>query len=90
MSKLTAMELPDNHVQFAKDVAAAAEKHGVEKFVLEYQPEFDISNAELTFWGKLKIVFGSKDGRGRPANNLKILFETNLEHVISSTPESSN
>lgn len=64
--KLKVTNLPDNHIQFAKAVAVAAESHGIEKFVLEYLPDFDSDNPELTFWGKLKIVFGAKDGRGRP------------------------
>lgn len=87
-NKLTPTELPENHIDFAKAVAVAAREHGIEKFTLEYCPEFDGADTALTFWGKLKVHFSSTDGRGRPADNLKISYETNLEHVISSTPES--
>ena len=89
-NELKATELPNNHIEFAQAVADAADRHSIDRFVLEYQPEFDIQNPSLTFWGKLKVIFSAKDRRGRPANNLKICYETNLEHVISATPESSN
>ena len=89
-NQLTPNELPDSHIEFAKEIAQAARKHGMDKFTLEYQPKFDIDNPALTFWGKLKVVFSAVDGRGRPANNLKITYDTNLEYTVSSTPESSN
>ncbi len=87
MNKLTPTEIPESHVMFAKEIAFSARKHGIEKFTLEYKPKFDTDNAALTFWGTLKVFFSSTDGRGRPANNLRISYETSLDHVVSPTPE---
>ncbi len=87
-NKLVPTELPENHVEFAKELAEAAKKHGIEEFTLEYKPKFDMDDTALTFWGKLKVLFSAKDGRGRPANNLSVVYETQLKHVISETPES--
>lgn len=87
-NELKPAELPDSHIDFAKEIAQAARKHGIEKFTLEYQPKFDSGNTALTFWGRLKVHFSSADGRGRPANNLKISYETSLDYVVSATKES--
>ena len=34
-NKLTPTEIPDNHVDFAKEIAEAAKKHGIKEFTLE-------------------------------------------------------
>ncbi len=88
-NKFEAPEIPEFHALFAKDVAEAAKKHGIDRFTLEYRPNYSLRHNH-SIHGNLKIHFSSADGRGRPANNLSIQLETSLIMTISETPESSS
>lgn len=88
MGSFKAPELPVNHIEFAKDIASAAKKYGIEKFNVKYTPIFDLENPELTFWGELSITYSSVDNRGRPETNLKVSFKTDLKYDIVKTQQS--
>lgn len=89
-NKLKQAEIPESHVDFAKEIASTAKKFGIDKFTLEYKPSYDHVTTNIKYYGTLKVHFSVKDGRGRPADNLRITYESYAEHVISETPESSN
>jgi len=93
MEKIESIEVPQTHIDFANEVASLAEKNGVSKFTLEYEPHWDRDGGEE--WdrrvrGKAKVLYSDKDGRGRPCRNLRIMLDATLTHVIDSNPESSN
>lgn len=89
MTSFNAPNIPENIIQFAKDVAEIARKHDVSKFNLTFTPSFEQKLLNYTH-GELTINFSSIDGRGRPANNLSIELATTLKMSITSTSESTN
>lgn len=88
---ITPPAIPFTHTAFAAAVAQAAEKHGIKRFNMTYEPVYTGKlQSGQRINGDLKINYSSRDGRGRPCTNLSISLDTRLTHEIVTTPESSN
>jgi hypothetical protein len=79
--------LSEPQIQFAKDVAALAEKRGIDAFTLKLEPKFSY---ECNISGDVTVAYSAKDGRGRPCRNLIVSCNATLRHVIEENEESSN
>ena len=87
--KFEALEIPQNHIDFAHMIKEAADKCGIETVSVSYVPEMSIRNeVDDRFSGDMKIHYSNIDSRHRPANNLVLMFDTKQTKVLSSTPES--
>jgi hypothetical protein len=86
--KIETTKIPDGCINFAKELAESATKHGIKSFSTKLTLDSDIHGFDGSFRGDLTIHFSSKDGRGRPCDNLSIRVETTLIKNIVSTPES--
>jgi hypothetical protein len=87
--KIEALEIPQNHIDFAYMIKEAADKCGIEKVTVYYTPEMSTRlQCDNRFSGDMKIHYTNIDGRHRPANNLVLTFDTKQTKVLSSTPES--
>lgn len=82
--RLEVPQVPDSYTLFAQAVADAARKHGIEKFSLEFSPDFE-TQISLQIRGAVKVSFSSKDGRGRPERSLRVSMETTVTKVLSNT-----
>ncbi len=87
ITKIPVHQMSDAQVKFARDVAALAEKHGVDRFELSLKPGF---NYGCYVTGDIVIAYYAVDGRGRPCRNLHISCNANIRHVIEANPESSS
>lgn len=82
-------QLPPATLAFAKAVAALAEQNGIEAFELQIEPRWrEMRTPEVNIMGKLKFLYRSVDGRGRPSTKLHVHFDTNITHAIRNDPES--
>jgi hypothetical protein len=89
--KFEALEIPQNHIDFANMIKEAADKCGIETVSVSYVPEMSTRNeVDDRFSGDMKIHYSNVDGRKRPANNLVLMFDTKQTKVLSETPESFN
>jgi len=89
MKEVTPPKLPDSCENFAKAVAAIAESHGVDQFQMTFRPDFEKDHeSRRLITGDMKIVYSSKDGRGRPCRKLNINLTANLGFIIENEPES--
>ena len=87
---LNYQRFPQAHIEFAKEVANAAVKYGIDKFDLTYAPKF---SERLDFgldWSNVVIGFLASDSRGRPAVNFSVSLETRLKKAIITTQGSSD
>lgn len=93
-SALLAVEgpsIPRGHADFASEVAALADKYGMNSFTMTYRPSFEQRrNIELDhrISGEMKIVYSSSDGRGRPYRNLQIRCEVDFSIQVESNQSS--
>jgi len=78
--RLNSPEVPDECIQFAKDVGELAKKLGIKHFKLEFGEYSD----------KTTICFSTTDRRGRECLNLSIAMDVHHHKSIVYTPESSN
>jgi hypothetical protein len=87
--KIEALEIPQNHIDFAHMIKKAADKCGIKFVSVSYIPAMNTSNeVDNRFSGDMKIHYSSVDGRNRDANNLILTFDTKQTKVLSETPES--
>lgn len=83
-------DIPDGCIEFAKELAASAKKQGIRSFSTKLTLDRDVYDLNKNFRGDLTVHFSSKDGRGRPCDNLSITIETTLTQSIVNNPESSS
>ncbi len=89
METIQPIKIPQSHIDFANDVAELADKNGMESFVLEFDPMNDTNFIwDRRTRGTVKMVFSTKDTRGRPSRNLSISFDAKITHTIHSEPNS--
>lgn len=83
--EITPPSLPSEYETFARAVAELAKQNNIRDFTLLMRVESPLGQR---LFGEVKAVFFSKDGRGRPSENLKILIETTLELDLIKNPTS--
>lgn len=91
MEVVEKIAVPESHIAFANEVAAVADKYGMDSFTLTYKPRWHGGEEwDRRVTGTAKISFSASDGRGRPCRCLGITFDACITHIIESNPESSN
>lgn len=90
MEAIPAITLPDSYINFAKAVGALAASHGITTAQVKITPNWRDGETAQRLHGEVTINYSSKDGRGRPCDNLWIALSANLNVPIISTPESSS
>ena len=76
---------------FAKAAAALAESHGIKRFEMTVQVAYGTENEfepKVHHTGEVKVIYNAVDGRGRPANNLAVHYDSHVRIALRSTPES--
>lgn len=76
MNEVTLPTIPAYHVGFAKAVADAADKYGIDRFTMTYRPGFEQRMQGHAFHGDMKISYAAVDGRGRPDRRVEISLES--------------
>lgn len=93
MDKIQGIDIPDNHIEFAKGLAQLAEKHGMDRVTVTYRPTWEHridGNMDKRINGMMTIAYSSVDGRGRSCRNLAINCNADFSLSIESNPESSS
>ena len=89
--KATPPTIPPALEGFAKAAAALAQSHGIKRFEmsvhLDYGEENEL-NPKVSNDGEIKVIYNARDGRGRPAVNLAIHYESKVRIALVTTPES--
>lgn len=90
--KVSAPEIPQNFVEFAKAAAEIADANGIASFRMTFKPGFEqkMRNYDPRLHGEITIAFDAVDGRGRPCRNLAITLDAHLTLAIEKNPESFN
>lgn len=83
-------EIPENVIEFAKVVFEAAKTHKIDSFTVRVNAVCDDKNRRNRISGEMDILGSLSDGRGRPCENLKILYKAILGCGIVTNQESSN
>jgi hypothetical protein len=91
MDTIKGIDIPENHVEFAKAVSELADKFGMDKFEMTYRPKYGEHldrGIDRRVNGDMKIHYSAVDGRGRPSRNLTINCEARLALDIERNPSS--
>jgi len=94
MNNLKTITIPQDHIDFAKEVAAIAKKRNIEFFDMKYHSGHEWSDSALCarqcFNKESRIIYRSEDLRGRPCENLSINITMDQSYYIVENQESSN
>lgn len=86
------VKVPDSYIEFAKEIAKAANKFDINSINVEFTPLRDYDHKERVnlFTAEAKISYSSTDGRGRPCEHLSIKINSESTVILKSdTPSFS-
>lgn len=87
--------LPQAAIDFAREFAGLCSKHNLKKADVTLNLNWnDVRGNTLPvgqrFDGAIEVHFWSRDGRGRPCDNVRLTFESTLSVDVVKTRESSD
>ena len=84
--EVTPPALPPEYESFARAVGELAKQHHMRDFTLSMRADAPLGPRR--FHGEVKAIYWTKDGRGRPSENLIIQVESTMEVDLIRNPES--
>ena len=92
MENIPTPKLPEGYTAFAKSIKDLAVLNNIDNFVLSIKPKYQdgLYTQGFSVHGEVKIHYWQTDGRGRPSENLRLIFDGSHTVELIKNPESSN